>query len=354
MSEIDRFATPAAFLLLLAAPTAFWLVRLARKRPAVRIATPGLLVELPVSWRVRTDWLPPLLRALAIALLAVALARPQHVAGETRSSTEGVAIQLLVDRSSSMREPLIEGGREVPKIEVVKDVVARFVTGDGERLDGREGDLIGLIAFAGFADTVCPLVRGHGTLADLAAGIETAQIEAEDGTAIGDALALAAARLKNAEREVARAAGDAARPDFTIKGKAIVLLTDGENTAGRIEPLAAAALARDWGIRVYAIGIRGPERSADFFTRRARAQAYRRADQALESIAETTGGRYFRADSAEALESVYAEIDALEQTEIEVTELTNVEELYPPFALAGLAALCLERLLACLVYRRLP
>jgi len=351
MTELDRFANPEAFALLALIPIAFWLMlRRPRRSPPITLAAPALDpavgVRLPSSLRVRTRWAPAALRAAAIALAVVALARPQEVSGESRTSTEGIAIQLVVDRSSSMREPMLAAGRTVPKFQVVRETVRRFVLGEGD-LEGRDGDMIGLIAFAGYADTVCPLVRSHDAVADLAGQLDAvAPRSREDGTAIGDALALAAARLENAEREIARAAQSDEAPDYTIKNKVIVLLTDGANTAGDIDPRAAAGFAADRGITVHTIGIGDSRR--DVFGR------VRGLDERLlMQVAETTGGQYFNASSAEALADVYARIDSLEKSEIRVTEFSNVEERFVPFAVAALILLGVEQILAFLFYRGL-
>jgi Ca-activated chloride channel family protein len=297
------------------------------------------------------------LRLACLALLTAALARPQETSGHTKTSTEGVAMQLVIDRSGSMREPLDVSGQQVSKIDLVKQVVKDFVSGNGRDLNGRPGDMIGLITFARYADTLAPLSRSHEPLIDAAQRIPLALTRGEDGTAIGDGLALAAARLKHAEEEVAANAPKEGKAEFTIKSKAIVLLTDGQNNAGQVSPEEAAKLAKEWGIRVYTIGVGAGERYATMggiFGDRKVAVGSDIDERMLTEIAAMTGGKYWPAENGESLRKAYAEIDALEKTRIDSTEFTSYTERFLPFALGAACLLALELLLANTVLRRSP
>ncbi|MEM7623288.1 MAG: VWA domain-containing protein [Planctomycetota bacterium] len=391
---IDQLGWPWALAALAAVPVlaAIMIARAARGGTATPMNFSGqrFLETGPRGIRASLAFLPGVLRLAALVAVVFAVARPQSIQGETRTRTDGIAIQLVVDRSGSMNEEIEYEGALTTRLDAVKRVAASFIEGDGEDLSGRQGDLIGLVAFARYADTICPLVQEHQTLLELLAGVETARIQTEDGTAIGEAVALAAGRLRNAELEVKRAAealerraiasgaattdaddtgndtgndtgtdtgtdtGNAeAQPEFTIASKAIVLLTDGQNNRGDIDPIQAATLAQEWGIRIYAIGIGGGSRQmrlgglslpigSTVDTRM------------LSQIADMTGGRFWLASDAETLREIYAQIDELETTQIETTRSTNVEERFAPFAIAALALLVTEIGLSTLLFRRVP
>ena len=351
-----RFATPQAFLLLPLLLVVAWFYLRRGRTATVRFSSLRRVSTLRRSLRL---WARPLLlvlRLAALALLIVALARPQTSRSETRVSTEGIALEVVVDRSSSMQAEMDFEGERLSRLEVVKRVFTEFVVGNGDDLPGRPHDLIGMIAFARFADTVAPLVRAHDALVQFVQGAKIIQLEAEDGTAIGDALALAAARLKRAEEDIARWTDSGNTDAFTIKSKAIILLTDGRNNAGDVTPGQAAALARDWGIKVYAIGIGGGE---EFITVRTPLGTVRvptgGMDEAtLRTVAEVSGGRYFVAADGDALRNVYREIDRLEKTEIETLELSQHDEAFLPYALAAGLLLLSEIVLSNTWLRRAP
>jgi Ca-activated chloride channel homolog len=308
------------------------------------------------GWAVSLRWVPGLLQVIAFGLLVFALARPQETSGEQKTSMEGVAMQVVVDRSSSMSEPIEDSASASDKITVARLAVERFVMGDGKGLKGRGGDLVGLITFARYADTLAPLSRTHAPLAEAVKGLRLAKPQSgEDGTAIGEALALAAARLKRAEEEVSRSASGG-KPDFTIRSKAIVLLTDGSNNAGEVAPMDAAKLAKEWGIRIYTIGVGGQRMMTmgGLFGDQRVPVGGGADEQLLTSLAEMTNGQFFKAEDAESLTKAYAAIDQLEKSKIETTSYTNVTERYVPFAAAGLGLLCGYVLLSSLVFRRLP
>lgn len=350
---IDRFAYPWVLLLIAAVPVVVVLSVVRSRRG--RVIYPMAALPHAVTLRARLVRLPLVLRAAALVLLIVALARPQDVEGLVRTSTEGIALQLVIDRSSSMTEGIMLDGRKTSRLEAVKQVAKEFIDGNGRDLPGREGDMIGVIAFGSFADTVCPLVREHQALLDLIGGIEVSPLRSDQGTAIGDAVALAAARLRDAEEEVVRGAGENAggeKPDFKIKSKAVVLLTDGRNNRGDLAPMDAAAICEQWGIKLYTIGIGGDDVVEIAGMRVPRGPNIDAAT--MRAMAASTGGRFYLADSAGALRDIYAEIDSLEKTKIETSESVNYKERFPPFAAAGLLLLVLEVFLSNTVLRRTP
>ncbi len=351
------FAHPWVLLLLLAVPLVPLLRRWLHRVPP--IVLPGVSQSPPggVTWRVRFRGVPSLLRMGGLALLVVALARPQETKGWTTTSTEGVAIQIVYDRSGSMREPMPDN-ESMTTNEVARDALVKFIKGDGGTLRGREGDMVGLIAFARFADTIAPMARVHGPLLDVAARLQPVENRAaEDGTAIGDALALAASRLKRTEEEIARAnVREGGTPSFEIKSKVIVLMTDGQNNAGEASPLDAAELAERWGIRIYAIGVGAGERTATIdtaFGRQIVPRGNAVDERLLTRIAESTGGVYFSAGTTRSLEEAYAAIDALEKSRIDSTKHSSKNERFLPLAIAAAAALSLEWLTAVLLFRRI-
>ena len=197
------------------------------------------------SGRARFLWMPRWLRLAALMALIVALAGPQMGTTKSLQVSEGVAIQLLVDVSSSMDMTMqVPGGKKKTRMEVAKELVHDFIAGDGDKLKGRTGDLVGLITFARYADTRSPLTFGHPALLQMVRGLEVQDRPNEDGTAYGDALALAAARLEHLEemKEDGRW-----RLDGDVASRVIVLLTDGENNSGNHLPEVAAGLAKKWG-----------------------------------------------------------------------------------------------------------
>jgi len=299
------------------------------------------------SWRVALRWVPGFLRLLAIAFMIVALARPQTIDEQTNTTVNGIAMQIVVDRSGSMDELANFDGANMNRLEAVKKVVAEFVAGNGDDLEGRKGDLIGLIAFGTYADTVCPLVREYEPLLEALAQVRIPIADSEQGTAIGDAIALAAARLKSAEEELS--AGSAKRGSFTIKGKAIVLLTDGEDHNSQIDPAVAAGMAADWGIRVYIIGIQGQGQRGLFFPNRNSVN-----EATLTQAAESTGGRFWSVDNLADLREIYADIDRLEKTEIEIDEQTTRDERFALALYPALGLLTLELFARLTLLRRWP
>ncbi len=295
------------------------------------------------SFRTRLLWLPPALLAAASILLGIALAGPRLPDRSQRIEREGIAIMMAVDISSSMKAlDLSEGDKERTRLEAVMSVFKDFVLG-GEDEKGRPDDAIGIVSFAGFADTRCPLTLDHDILVEIADTLQIVDSRREDGTAVGDGLGLAVERLRASE----------------AKSRVVILLTDGVNNRGEETPLAAAELAHTLGIKVYTIGAGtqglAPVRMMDPFSGREVLQQVEVEidEESLQAIAERTGGRYFRATDASALRQVYREIDGLERTKIGEERYREFTEYYDYFAGAGLLLAALAWLLTATVLRRL-
>lgn len=352
-------------LLLLVVPLLFWWVYLRRKPAAMQFSSVLPLDQGRNTLRTRLRWLVPILRTLALALLIVALARPRQGKEQTQLPAQGIAIQMLVDRSGSMRAMDFEvGGQRVDRLEAVKKVVRDFVEGE-EGLEGRPDDLIGMVAFARYADDKCPMTLDHDYLIDALDRLEPAMTEEEDGTAIGDAIGLGVERLRTLDELQARRGGE------KVKSKVMILLTDGENNFGDLEPAKAAELAASFGIKIYTIGA-GTQGSAplpilDPFSGRTVMRQVRVSidEETLRQIADATGGRYFRATDTDSLRNVYAEIDKLEKTRnvelrfYDYTELATHEVrigrvTIPPLLLCVFVALALELVLRQTVLRMSP
>jgi len=242
------------------------------------------------------------------------------------------------------------------RIGVVKNVSQKFIAGNGHDLPGRPTDLIGMVAFARYPDTVCPLTLAHGALSEFLSTIRAVDRQSEMGTAIGDAIALAAARLKTAEQTLARQTGQNT-DKYEIKSKIMILLTDGGNNMGKRDPVQAAKMAAKWGIKIYTIGV-GDENDmvpvqTPFGIRKMPIGTGLDA-VLLERIAKETGGIFRTAKDGKGLQAIYKEIDRLERTDIESVRYMDYKEFFAPFALAGLILLCLEVALSCTVFRRAP
>lgn len=342
--------SPWALLLFLLLPAAAFAAFRSRSA-AVRISSAVHFDNCPISLRQRLRPLLMVLRLTCIGLVIFALARPRQGTRIEKISTEGVAMMLTVDRSGSMGEPMRYKGQTLNRLEVVKRVAGDFLKGDGADYKGRAADMVGLVTYAGYADTQCPLVRGSGIVTDFLKQTQLVTQRSEDGTAIGDGIALAAARLQKAEAQIARDQSKLGRneePEFTIKSKVIVLLTDGINNAGQYNPLETAKMAAEWGIKIYTIGIGSPDAERGFFGRPSLDEPL------LRRIADLTGGFYARADNAEQLAEIYKRIDALEKSEIKSVEYTDYAEQFAPWAKGALGLLLAEMLAAATIFRKIP
>jgi len=359
--------SPWVLILLLLLPVlAYFSVR-KKRRAAVRFSSVTDIRNCPVSLRQRLRPILNLTRLICITLLIVALARPRKGTVLSEVSTEGVAIEIVADRSGSMQTEMDYYGETLNRFEVVKRVLSDFINGDKKGLAGRSSDLLGLVTFARYADTTCPMVLTHNVLLEFLKKTEIVRLRSEDGTAIGDAVALAAARLKTAEEEIQKrkaqllqtgeGISEEQENGFMIKSKVIVLLTDGINNAGEYDPLQSAELAKKWGIKIYAVGIGSAQA---YTTIQTPLGTYKMPtgqnldERLLKAIAETTGGFYGRANDAKTLHEIVKKIDELEKTEVKSIQYTQYAELFGPWTLAALLILILEMLASCTVFRKIP
>lgn len=350
---MELFHSPLFFLCFLILPIIAILLRKLRINSSLRFSSLALLKDCYKSWRVKLRPILIVLRFACLLVLVIALARPRKGISASNVSINGVAINLVVDRSGSMEEPMRYHGRKTTRLEVAKAVIADFIQGDSAGNKGREGDYVGLVSFAMYPDTSCPLVQSHDILVDFLREIKPAQIKSENATAIGEALALACARLHDAETQILEnnkklniESENKIEPDFMIKSKVVILLTDGVNNAGDISPLEAAQMAKEWGIKIYTIGIgsasRGPFGSAQL------------DERLLQRIAQETGAFYRKATNADSLRSIYEKISELEKTEIKSIAHFDYSEKFPPFAIAALWLLGLEIILSNTIFRKIP
>ncbi len=351
--------------LLVVLPFMAWRMFAKRTRAAINFSSTQTAKQLSPTWRMRLWWLLPLLRLVALTVLIVALARPQFGRTQTSVDSEGIAIQMVVDRSGSMRAMDFKlDGEPVDRLTALKKVAGDFVQG-GDGLLGRSSDLVGLITFARFADAASPLTLDHSFTIGKLQDTEIVYEEREDGTAIGDGLGLAIERLKALD-ESRKSEKQAA-----VKSKIIVLLTDGENNAGDMDPQAAATLAETLGIRIYTIGVgtrgQAPVPVVDPFTGRQMIRYVQVSidEESLTKIAEGTGGKYFRATDTDSLKKIYEAIDQLEKSRVEEKRFTDYRELaiqparesgtsFPPLVLFSFGLLASECLLAASVFRGIP
>lgn len=325
------FALPEALWALLLLPLlAVWYARRHRRMTTdVRYPTLRAFAAVRPTIRERLRHLPFVLRLLVLAAVIIAAARPRTASEGENVVTEGIDIALVLDISGSM---LAEDFRP-NRIEAAKEVAARFVK-------GRVNDRIGLVIFAGESFTQCPMTLDHAVLTELLRSTRQGLIE--DGTAIGMAIAQGVNRLKDSE----------------AKSRVMILLTDGVNNRGEIDPLTAAQIASTFGIRIYTVAV-GTVGTAPYPVKTPFGVRYQNVpvevdEKTLQEIARRTGGQYFRATNNRALEQIYDEIDEMEKTRIEVRAYRSYTELFTGWALAALIALVLEWLAAATLVRKLP
>ncbi len=325
------FSQPGFFALLGLLP-ALWFYWYRRRRARfARVRLPFLPNQtLRAGFRKQLFPLLYLLRSLILLLLILALARPQTILKEEEIKAEGIDIVLVMDLSSSMLSKDFEPSR----LEVSKSVAQEFVS-------KRPYDRLGLVVFAGEAFTQCPLTTDHQILQNLLAQLQCGLLK--DATAIGMGLATAVNRLK----------------DSPSDSKVVVLLTDGVNNAGYIQPLTAAEIAKEFGVRVYTIGIGSMGRAASPVSRINDEYIFdlipvRIDTELLKQIANETGGKYYRSTNSESLLQIYDEIDALEKTEVEVTTIERYSEEFHLLAFLALLLLVAEISLRYTVFRTLP
>ena len=322
------FASPGyLFLLLVLIPVVGWYIYELHKADAsVQMSSATTLKRSTRSWRVYLLHVPFVLRVAAITLLSIALARPQLTNRWSSESTEGIDIMMALDISGTMQAEDLKPNR----LEAAKQVASDFVI-------ARPNDQIGLVVFAGESFTQCPLTTDHAVLVNLFKSVKFGMIE--DGTAIGLGLANAVNRMK----------------DSPTKSKVIILLTDGSNNRGDIDPLTAAEIAKTFGIRVYAVGV-GSHGQARVPVQTPMGVQYMTMDSefdetTLQNIASTTGGQYFRATDNNSLKQIYEQIDQLEKTKLRVREYAKHTDTFAPFLIAALLCLLAEILLRYFVLR---
>lgn len=329
-----------ALLLLLVLPVLWVLWRWRKRRAAIRFSDLSTLREAGSDWPRRLRLILPILRTAALAGLIVAVARPQRPDESSQIYAEGIAIEMVVDTSGSMRSTdLSPPDRRMTRLDVVKDVFRRFVTGDGD-LPGRPNDLVGMIRFALYADSICPLTLDHDALLDVLDETHLSGGREGERTAIGDGLALAVERLKDLKRT------SGSGQQHTITSRAIILLTDGENNAGMVTPEQAGDLAATYGIKVYTI-LAGTGQVRGLFRTRV-------DDRPLQHVAQVTGGKHFRVGNRESLMEVYAEIDQLERTKTEERRFVHWGELSRPWLMAAFVCLFVQMFLDATRLRKIP
>ena len=312
--------------LLLIPMIGWWWYELRKSDASVQISDTSVLEQQPRSLRVWLLHVPFGLRLAAIILLCIALARPQLTNKWSKESTEGIDIMMALDISGTMLAEDLKPNR----LEAAKAVASDFVI-------ERSNDQIGLVVFAGESFTQCPLTTDHAVLVNLFKSVEYGMIE--DGTAIGLGLANAVNRMKDSE----------------TKSKVVILLTDGSNNRGDIDPQTAAQIAKTFGIRVYTVGV-GSYGQTRVPVNTPMGRQYVTMDSefdegTLRGIAETTGGQYFRATDNGSLKRIYEQIDQLEKTKLCVREYSKHTENFMPYLVAALICLLLEVILRYFVLR---
>ena len=330
---LPHFQNPFFLLGLLTIPLLAWdyFRKNQRRKASIRFPSLAIVKKVPHSWAYRARHLLLALRLCAIALLCVGMARPQYGESIEDVTTNGVDIMLVLDISSSMK---IMDFRPNNRMFVAKKVIEEFVL-------GRQHDRIGLVVFSGQSFTQCPLTLDYGILVQFLRRTDFGMVE--DGTAIGTGLLNGTNRL--------RASG--------AKSKVVILLTDGENNAGEVDPITAAKAAKALGIKVYTIGVgkegeQPMEIDDPLFGKRIVSVPTRIDEPMMRSIASLTGGKYFRAQDAKALKDIYSSIDKLEKTEIKTTSYYRFHELFRNLLIAALLLLILEIALANTRFMKIP
>lgn len=326
-----HFAYPHFFWLLLLIPVLLlWHFKIGLKRRAELSMSSMLPFEnYSKTFRQKVGWLPLVLRLLTCLFAVFAIARPQSSSSGQNVTTEDISIVLALDISESMLAEDFKPNR----IEAAKDVAIDFI-------DSRPNDLIGLVVFSGESFSQCPLTSDHAVVKNLLKDVKSGMLT--PGTAIGEGLATAVARIK----------------DSKTKSKVIILLSDGVNNAGSVAPLTAGEIAKTFGIRVYTVGV-GTKGMAPYPFRTPFGIQYQNMEvqideDVMRQISANTDGKYFRATGNKTLKDVYQEIDKMERTKIEVTEFRRYSEDYLQFAIAAALCLLLEILLRYTVFRSLP
>jgi len=328
------FKDPWAFALLVLIPLIFLGRRKARSASFI-FSSEEMLKGLKPTMRARMNSFPLALRALSVALMIIAFARPQAILEGARTVSDGVDIVLALDTSTSMlAEDFRMGGKRMNRYDVVREAVKEFIS-------KRKDDRIAMIAFAARAYTVCPLSTDHSWLLENLDRVRVGMIE--DATAVGSAIASSVNRLRTSK----------------TKSKIVILLTDGVNNAGTISPLLAAEAAKALKIKVYTIGVgtKGlvPYPLKDVYGRTVYQNIQIEMDEpSLRKIAEITGGKYYLASDTETLRKIYDDINRLEKSNIEHFGYRETNELFGYFLIPGLILLALEMLLVNTILFKIP
>jgi len=325
------FAYPWILYLLLVIPllVAWYIFRGMKKQSSVKYSSLNVFKDVPSTIRERVRHLPIALRMVAIGLLIIALARPQSFSSGENVSTEGIDISMVLDISGSMLAEDLKPNR----LGAAKIVIDDFV-------EGRISDRIGLVVFAREAFTQCPLTIDYNVLRNLLLDIKSGMIE--DGTAIGNAIANGVNRLKESD----------------ATSRIIILLTDGVNNSGEVNPISAAEIANTFGIRIYTIGV-GTRGQAPYPVQTPFGTRYQMVpveidEEVLREISGITDGQYFRATNNKALQKIYEKIDKLEKTKIEITSYKNASEKYYSWLWWGLLLLLVELGISKTILRKIP
>ena len=324
------FAYPAFFGLLVLVPVMIWWywMKMNANQGAIMVSSVSSFKGVR-SWKNIFRHVPFILRILALVSIIIALARPQIRNDEQMVNGEGIDIVLCLDISGSMLAQDFTPNR----MEAAKNVASGFI-------DNRPADRIGIVIFSGESFTMCPLTTDRNVLKSQLANVQSGLLE--DGTAIGSGLATGVDRLRMSQS----------------KSKVIILLTDGENNGGLIDPNTAKEIAKSVGVRVYTIGV-GTEGFAPVPVQTAGGVVMQKEkvsidEKLLTQIAHETGGKYFRATDNESLKNIYSEIDKLEKSKVEITALKRYSEEFYPFALAAAVLLLLELMLRYTIFRKFP
>lgn len=328
-----RFANPLFLILLGIVPLFVWdyLRRNKRREASILFSDISIVKNIRPGFRAAYRHTPMILRMIAIFIFILALARPQAGQKEEEIITEGIDIMLTLDTSGSMRA---EDFKPQNRLGAAKEIIEEFI-------ESRKNDRIGLVVFARESFTQCPLTLDYGVLLDLLEKIDIGMIE--DGTAIGTAIANSVNRLR----------------DSNAKSKIIILLTDGVNNAGKIDPLTAAKTAKALKVKIYTIGAGKPGGALypiedPIFGKRYVRMETEIDEKLLREIANETGGMYFRAKDEEGLREIYETIGKLEKTKIETKEYANYTELAGIFLLPAFIIFLLEIALANTLFRKIP
>ncbi|PID60513.1 MAG: aerotolerance regulator BatA [Ignavibacteriae bacterium] len=331
MFSNTTFAYPYLLLLLLIIPLLIFLYwyRLKKKTTAVTYSNLQIFSEMKKTLRERLVHLPFILRILGLTMLLIALARPQSFSSGENVYTEGIDVAMLLDISGSMLAEDFKPNR----LEAAKKVIDDFVA-------GRITDKIGLVVFASQSFTQCPLTIDYPVLRNLLKEIRSGIIE--DGTAIGTAIANGVNRLKESK----------------AKSKVLILLTDGINNSGEIDPITAAQIAKKFGIRIYTVGVgtigEAPYPFQTPFGKRYQMVPVEIDEKVLQEVAKITDGKYFRATNNKKLQEIYENIDMLEKTKVEITSYRKAKELFYNWLLVGLILILFELILSKTYLRKLP